>query len=662
MNQQNNSWKRGFGYLKLLLPVKWHFLAALVAGGVFAVSSGVGLPFMSQWIFPRVFKGEAFSTREQPSVELEVAATGGARPVSVTFGDLPPQQVVPVADSAALHVTIGAGDRLKPMDVALETPSGPSSVKVSHVVDAQVRWTHFQVFLFCLSLPLIFLIRGVSEYFNAFLLNYCGISILHELRRRVFRKLQRLPMAYFSKQRRGDLISRTMGDTAVIQQSVLVLSNDLMKQPLTLVSGAFSLFYLSWKSNCLGFVLFTMLIVPLCIFPIRYVGKRLFKRAKLMQEQAGSVTECFSENIGAIREIRAFSLEDQQTRVFHDLTEEFFRLQVKMVKYSKILSPAIEVCASIGIALAIWYAAYVEVSLGDVIPLMFAMQVCYEPLKKLGRIHNDLKQCAASMDRVEEVLDAPETVADKPGAMILPPVRGEIAFEDVDFAYENELVLRGVTCRLEAGRVYALVGPSGSGKSTFMSLVQRLFDPVSGVVRIDGHDMRDVTVASLRGQMALVPQDPVLFNMSIIENIRLSRPGATDDEVFEAARQANAHDFIMGFPDGYATVVGERGARLSGGQKQRIAIARACLRNAPVLLLDEATSALDSESEEKVQAALGRLVVGRTVLLIAHRFSTLRIANQILVFDEGRIVSTGSHVELYGKCALYTELYDRQAL
>jgi subfamily B ATP-binding cassette protein MsbA len=295
------------------------------------------------------------------------------------------------------------------------------------------------------------------------------------------------------------------------------------------------------------------------------------------------------------------------------------------------------------------------------ITLITALYASYEPIKKLGSLNNEMKRGLGSLDRLEAVLQAPVAIIDGPAARALPVARGELTFDRVSFAYtDDESVLKNVSLHLPAGTVCALVGPSGAGKSTFANLVPRFFDPVAGRVLLDGHDLRAIRLADLRRNIAVVSQDPVLFNDTIFNNLLIARPEATLADVETAARAAFAHDFIRSFPDGYATIVGERGARLSGGQKQRLALARAFLRNAPILILDEATSALDSESEAAIQLALKKLVVGKTVLIIAHRFSTIRDATKILVFDQGEIVAAGTHAELHANQPLYRSLYDRQ--
>jgi subfamily B ATP-binding cassette protein MsbA len=516
------------------------------------------------------------------------------------------------------------------------------------------------VALIAAYIPLIFLVRGIFAYLNGYYIQYAGTRILETLRVDYFSKLQVLPLSFVQSRQSGDLLSRGLADTQQLQVALTQLANDGIKQPGTLLFALGWLTYVSWRAEGVGMMLVCLSIVPLTVLPIRYVGRKVLKRAEQLQQEVGTLTGHFSENLSAAREVRAFGLEERETGLFAGRSRGLLLLQLKIAKYSQALSPAIEIVASLGIAGTFLYAYHAGIDRDTFLAVITALYLCYEPIKKLGALNNALKRGEASLARLSGVLDEPVTIADPAAPAAISRLRGDLAFNDVTFAYGDTQALSEVTVNLPAGTVCALVGPSGAGKTTFANLVPRFYDAATGRVSIDGTDVRDMRLADLRRNIALVSQEPVLFNDTIYQNLLLGRPSATRDEVMAAAVDAHADEFIRTLPEGYDTVVGERGTLLSGGQKQRVALARAFLRNAPILILDEATSALDSDSEAAVQDALRKLVRGKTVLIIAHRFSTIRDASMILVFERGRIVAQGDHAELYASNPLYRSLYDRQ--
>jgi subfamily B ATP-binding cassette protein MsbA len=358
--------------------------------------------------------------------------------------------------------------------------------------------------------------------------------------------------------------------------------------------------------------------------------------------------------------VRAFGLEERELARFGRATSGLVTAQMKIVKYAQALTPAIEILSAIGIAATLIFASTHNVKWETFIAIITALYLCYEPIKKIGYLNTEMNRGAASLERLEHVLHEPLTITDPVAPVPVTQLRGQLSFQQVNFSYGETPALRDINVTIPAGTVCALVGPSGAGKSTFANLVPRFFEVAAGSVSIDGLDVRSLRLADLRRNIALVSQEPVLFNDTIYHNLALGTPNATREAIMAAAENAHAHEFITQLPLGYDTPVGERGALLSGGQKQRIAIARAFLRQAPILILDEATSSLDSDSEAAVQDALRQLVIGKTVLIIAHRFSTIRDASMILVFDQGRIVAQGDHASLYAANALYKSLYDRQ--
>jgi subfamily B ATP-binding cassette protein MsbA len=395
---------------------------------------------------------------------------------------------------------------------------------------------------------------------------------------------------------------------------------------------------------------------------VRFVGRKVIKRAAQVQSQLGDVSSHFSENLAAAREVRAFGLEEREASRFAAACRALITSQMKIVKYAQALTPAIEVISAAGIAVTLVYAYRSGLKLETFIALITALYSSYEPVKKLGALNNELKRGLAALDRLEVVLHEPVTIGDPAQPVAHGRLRGDVTFERVSFSYKVDApVLRDINVALPAGTVCALVGPSGAGKSTFANLVPRFYEAAAGRIMIDGIDVRAMRLADLRRNIALVSQEPVLFNDTILENLRLGRADATRAEIEQAAHDAFAHAFITALPQGYDTVVGERGASLSGGQRQRVALARAFLRNAPILILDEATNALDADSEAAIQAALHKLVAGKTVFIIAHRFSTIRDATKILVFDRGQIVAHGTHAQLYEGNTLYKSLFDRQS-
>ncbi|HVU33021.1 MAG TPA: ABC transporter ATP-binding protein [Opitutaceae bacterium] len=641
-------------YFRYLKPHRALLVFALLCGIIYGAANGAGLPLMTKTVFPVIFRPHPTDVPENWQIANLIKKL-----------DLTPAQVQrlqPAYDAAARDFKANRenGDAIsRRLDRALTAELTPQQLE-NH---KPRTFTAAELVLIALWLPAIFLVRGVAGYLNSYFIQLIGTRVLEAIRLDLFRKFQFLPLSFFHKNATGDLLSRGLADANQLQVTLTNAANEIVKSPATLLGALGYLGWLAYHTHGLVLVLVSLGVIPLCVLPIRYVGKKLIARASQIQAEFGAVTNRMAENLSAAREVRAFNLEQREIDRFAQVSRTLIRVQMKYVKYDKMLTPLIEIISACGISLTFVYAYKVQLDITTFLSLITALYVSYEPIKKLGALNNDFKRGLGALDRLEEVLHEPESIADAPDARALERARGALEFENVEFAYVPGLpVLRHVSTVIEPGTVCALVGPSGAGKSTFANLVPRFFDVTDGRVLLDRHDLRSLRMADLRRNIAIVSQEPVLFNDTVFNNLLLGRPDASRSEVEQAAKDAFAHDFIVNLDGGlaYDTVVGERGSRLSGGQKQRIAIARAFLRQAPILILDEATSALDSDSEAAIQAALKKLVIGKTVLIIAHRFSTIRDATKILVFDRGEVVATGTHAELYVANALYRSLYDRQ--
>lgn len=519
------------------------------------------------------------------------------------------------------------------------------------------------IILTAIQLPAIFVLRGIAGYANQYLMTRCGMEVLRSVRQAVFDKLQRLPLAWYERQRTGDLISRLITDTTTVQQAILAFARDSIQQPATMLAGLGYLVYRSMREENVIFLLLLFALAPLIILPVRVIGRHLKVRGREVQDALGETTDALQENLRGTLEVRAFNLQERQQAGFRQRLNDHFRSFMKMTKYDKLSQPLMEVESTAVIAAAFVYAYYADIALETFLAITMAIYFTADAGKRFVRMLNDVQKAEGAADRVGSVLAEDSSTADRDlNAAELPtPVAGRVRFDNVVFAYAEEPVIRELSVDIAPGTFCALVGPSGSGKSTFIKLLTRFYDPQAGVIRLDDIPLQNVTVHSLREQIALVPQAPVLFNTSVAENIRLARPEASEEEVEAAARAAYAHEFIIGLPSGYDTVVGENAVRLSGGQRQRLALARAFLKDAPVLILDEATSSLDAESEKRIQEALELNAFGRTVLVIAHRFSTIQKADRILVFENGTITGDGSLRSLHSH-PTFEKLYRNQIL
>ena len=562
-----------------LVPLKGTFIRGLVAAAVYGIATGAGLPLLTKTALPIIFQDAEEMAR------------------------------VPEWFRGGAHFLFG-GDVGK------------------------------LVIFSCCFIPFIFFLRGLSGYLSSYWMSSVGMRGIEGFRKQVFGRILQLPLGYFQERSSGDILSRLIADTAVLQSAVIKTAGDLIKQPIALVAALTFLVVEATKNEGVFFALIGGVSIPLLVFPIRILGKKLKKRSKALQKKAGEMSGMASEVIANPLEVKAYRLEGRFENLFAKIAGENVRLQLKVIRYTKFLSPLIEVVAGVGFAFSLYLGASRGMSLEDFMGVAAALFLAYEPVKKLGALHGVLEGAKASMARMQDILEVENAVAEPTESLHPEKAQGLIAFQDVRFAYGEEEVLKGVNVTINSGETVALVGESGGGKTTFANLIPRFYEVSSGSLAIDGVNVKDYATQELRARIAVVPQMPVLFRGTIRENILMGRPEATNEEVEAAAKSAFAHDFILKQEQGYETHVSEKGSSLSGGQRQRIAIARAFLKDAPILILDEATSALDAESEAKVQQAISQLAKGRTTLMITHRASTKEFADRVLTFEKG-VVSEG---------------------
>lgn len=511
-----------------------------------------------------------------------------------------------------------------------------------------------------LSIIVVFVIRGIAYYGQSYLMNYVGQRVIIDIRKAVFEKLQRLSMSFYDKHKTGTIMSYVTNDVSALQSAMVDNVVEMITETVILVASIVMMIYLDWKLFLVTFATF-----PVVLFFIDSFGKRIRKSGSRIQEAAADITSVLQEVASSPRIIKSFVREGYEVDRFDKENMNNFRANMKYAQLSSTLTPTIEFVAAVGVSIILWYGGNSvingSITAGSLVAfLTYAVNIS-NPIKRLSRVIGNIQKALAAAQRVFDVLDLPEDIKNAPDAKALPKVKGDVRFNDVSFAYnENEEVLSHVSFEVKPGEMVAFVGSSGAGKSTVASLLPRFYDAINGSITIDGQDIRKVTLDSLREQVGIVPQETVLFNGSVYDNILYGRLDATREEVEAAAKAANAHDFIMQLPDGYETMLGDRGMNISGGQRQRISIARAILKNPQILILDEATSALDTESERVVQEALDRLMVGRTSFVIAHRLSTIKNADKIMVLEKGQLIEQGNHDELMAMDGLYAHLYKIQ--
>lgn len=510
------------------------------------------------------------------------------------------------------------------------------------------------------GIVIVFLLRGIFFYGQTYLMSFIGQKVIIDIREAVYRHLQKLSLAYFEKRQTGTIMSYITNDVAALQSAMVDNVIEMITEGVTLIGSMAAMFYIDWQLSLLTFI-----TLPLVAKTIEIFGGKLRSASGNMQERAADITAVLQETLSAVRVIKSFVREDYEISRFNRENYFNFRAQMKTSQLMATLTPIIEFLAALGVTVIIWYGGreVINGSLtsGSLIAFLIYVVNLSNPIKRLSRVYGNIQRALAAADRVFEVLDTIPEIVDSPDASPLPPIDGQVEFEDVVFEYNaGEVALDHISLVARSGQMIAIVGPSGAGKTTIANLIPRFYDPVAGRVLIDGYDVKTVTAHSVRAQIGIVPQETVLFNGTVFDNILYGDLDATEEEVIAAAQAANAHQFIMNMTGQYAAMIGERGSKLSGGQRQRIAIARAILKNPRVLILDEATSALDTESENLVQEALDKLMVGRTSFVIAHRLSTVQRADMILVMERGQIVERGTHRELLAHPGLYNKLYQVQ--
>lgn len=510
------------------------------------------------------------------------------------------------------------------------------------------------------SIIAIFIVRGLFWYGQNYLMSYVGQSVIIDIRAAVFKKLQRLSVSFYDKNKTGTIMSYVTNDVNALQSAMVENTIEMITEGFILIGSVVAMIYLDWRLT-----LFTVCTFPVVLWFMEFFGKKIRKTGGRIQECTADITSVLQESVASARVIKSFVREDYEVDRFDVENKANFRANMKNAQLMATLTPVVELVAAIGVTMIIWYGGNNvingTITAGSLVAfLTYAVNIS-NPIKRLTRVIGNIQKALTAAQRVFMIIDMPEEIAESRDAKQLPEVSGKVEFQNVSFAYNDKgNVITDLSFSVKPGEVIAIVGPSGAGKSTIANLLPRFYDVNKGDIKIDGHSVREVTLDSLREQVGIVPQETMLFNGSVYNNILYGRLDATKEEIEAAAKAANAHDFIMQLTDGYETKLGDRGVNLSGGQRQRIAIARAILKNPRILILDEATSALDTESERVVQEALDRLMVGRTSFVIAHRLSTVKNADKILVLEKGNLVESGTHDELLALDGLYAHLYKIQ--
>ena len=527
--------------------------------------------------------------------------------------------------------------------------------------DALTGKNHQMIYLIPVMIIGLYIVKGIAYYGQAYLMGFIGQRVIFDLRNALYRRLTEQSLGFFAHRKTGEMLARLSYDVTLVQAAVSTTVTSLMRDVATIVFLIAVILYQDWM-----LALISLMVFPVVVYPIARFGRNMRRASRDGQVSMGEMSSLVEETVGGIRVVKAFGMEDYERGRFERFTQDFLRHQLRTVRVSALSFPIMELLAGFGIAGVLLYGglkvASGQTTAGTLVSFLAALIMLYEPVKRLSSANNQIQQGLAASERIFEVMDEPVTIQDSSSAVPLAGFGQGIAFEHVALQYPGteRPVLQDVSFEVGVGEVVALVGRSGAGKSSLVNLIPRFIDVSGGTVRIDGHDVRELTQDSLRAQMAFVTQEVILFNDTVLSNIAYGHDEADMAKVEAVAKAANAHEFIVSLPQGYQTLVGERGVILSGGQRQRLSLARALLKDAPILILDEATSSLDTESERLVQQAIDRLMQGRTVIVIAHRLSTIRHASRIVVLDQGRVTQVGTHDELLAAGGLYAELYHMQ--
>jgi len=510
-----------------------------------------------------------------------------------------------------------------------------------------------------LAVIVVYFFRGLGMFGQEYWMTYVGKNIIRELRDNLYDHIHNLSLAFFRKEKTGVLMSRITHDVNVIERLVSSSIAGSVRDFFSIIGLTGVLFYQNWKMALIAFA-----VLPLAFYPVVALGKRVRRVSRRYQEAMGNLSAFLHETFAGNVIVKAFGMESYEKKRFFDKTRHLFELEMKQIVTKSLSSPIMEFIGGLGVAFVIWYGGYQVIqgtsTAGTFFSFMAAVIMLYDPVKKLSKLNSEVQRGLAASDRIFEILETKSDIVEKPYPIQLRHGPYTVTFKKVHFKYEQVMILKNINLEVKTGEIVALVGMSGGGKTTLVHLIPRFYDVTSGSIQIDETDIREFSLSSLRSRIAIVTQDPILFNDTIRNNIAYGKPDASDEEIEKVAKAAYAYDFIHGFPDKFDTFIGELGGRLSGGEKQRICIARALLKDAPVLILDEATSSLDTESEMIVQMALENLMQGRTTFIIAHRLSTIAYADRIIVIVNGEIVEEGTHAELMAACGEYYKLYQMQ--